>query len=45
MPLPQSDVEQYFKVNNLVFIDDVDTFERLCDNVRSGIRIFTNKGR
>ncbi len=37
MPLPQSDVEQYFKVNNLVFIDDVDAFERLCDNVRSGI--------
>lgn len=37
MPLPNTDIEQYFKDNNLIFIDDIDTFERLCDNVRSGI--------
>lgn len=32
-----SDFEQFFKENNIVFIDDIDAFERLCDNIRSGI--------
>ena len=32
-----SDFEQFFKENNIIFVDDIDTFERLCDNIRSGI--------
>ncbi len=32
-----SDFEQYCKEKNAVFIDDIDTFERMCDNIRSGI--------
>lgn len=32
-----NDFEQFFKENNVVFVDDIDTFERLCDNIRSGI--------
>ena len=32
-----NDFEQFFKENNIVFVDDIDTFERLCDNIRSGI--------
>ena len=31
------DFEQFFKENNVIFIDDIDVFERLCDNIRSGI--------
>ncbi len=32
-----SDFEQFFKENSIVFVDDIDAFERLCDNIRSGI--------
>ncbi len=32
-----SDFEQFFKENNIIFVDDIDAFERLCDNIRSGI--------
>lgn len=32
-----SDFEQCCKENNSVFVDDMDAFERLCDNIRSGI--------
>ncbi len=32
-----NDFEQFFKENNVVFVDDMDAFERLCDNIRSGI--------
>ena len=31
------DFEQFFKEKNVVFVDDIDTFERLCDNIKSGI--------
>ncbi len=32
-----TDIEQEFKEKNAVFIDDIDIFERFCDNVRNGI--------
>lgn len=31
------DFEQFFRENNVIFNEDMDTFERLCDNIRSGI--------
>lgn len=32
-----NDFEQFFKESGYIFADDIDTLERICDNIRSGV--------